>query len=103
MFSACSSTLAPNGMSWDEYHAARFALKIVYQEAEIDGCRELGVVQGSAFDDVGTAKDLAAGRAVELGADTLLIDKLWSDFNPFRLRRQPEIYYAEGRAYRCQE
>lgn len=101
LLAGCASGLAPNGMSWDEYHAAKYRLKIVYRAEAVADCQQLGLVRGSAYDDIGDSKDDAAERAVMIGANTLLIQKLWSDEPVTRLFNRRELHYAEGTAYRC--
>ena len=103
LVTACSPGLAPNGMTWEEYHAAEFRLKVKYFAEDVVGCVELGAVRGASWDDVGEAKEEAIAQALMFNADTLLLDNLWSDWRPFRLVGRKEIFYAEGQAYRCKK
>lgn len=100
--SACATGQAPNGMSWDEFHAARYKLVVAYNDTAVSGCQELGAVRGSSYDDIGTAKDRAAEQAVLLGGDHLLYTDLWTEWAPYNpFRRLQDLEHADGIAYRC--
>lgn len=103
LFAACAPSLAPNGMSWDEYHAAKYRLKVTYAAADVLACEKLGVVRGSSDDDMGGAKEVAIENALLLKGNTVLFGKLWSDLHAYRMVGRPEIFYAEGSVYRCPE
>lgn len=98
---SCTSGLAPNGMSWEEYRAAEYRLKVTHNAADVVDCQELGVVRGSDDHDMGLAKDDAIKKALMLKGDTIYFESLWSEWLPGRLVGRAEIFYADGRVYRC--
>lgn len=99
---SCSSSMVPNGMSWDQYHAAKYQLVVTHQAAEVAGCQELGEVKGTDYFDMGTAKDAAEENAVLIGGNHLLYQNLWSEWRPeAAFRHQRELYHADGMAYSC--
>ena len=101
LLAGCVSGSAPNGMSWDAYHAAKYRLKVVYQAELVSACQELGQVRGAAHDDIGAAKEAAGEQVLMLGGDTLLVQHLWSDPLSVQLLVRREPFYAEGSAYQC--
>ncbi len=98
---SCAPGLAPNGMTWEEYYAADYRLKVTHRADDVVGCQELGHVQGVSTEGVAGAKGDARKQVLMLFGDALLFERLWSErtLKPV----EPEIYYAEGRAYRCDE
>ncbi len=100
---ACGASKAPNGMTWEEFHAARFNLVVVHHDdSVVAGCQELGAVRGSSYDDIGVAKDRAAEQAVILGGDHLLFTRLWTEWAPYNpFRRLQDLHHADGVAYKC--
>ena len=98
---SCSPGLAPNGMSWEEYHAAAYRLKVTHAVADVAGCHELGVVRGMGHHDIGDAKNDAVEKALLLRGNAILFEKLWSDWLPPLRIRWSETFYAEGRVYHC--
>ena len=101
LLAGCVSGSAPNGMSWDKYHAAKYRLKVLYRAELVSACQELGPVRGTAYDDIGAAKEAAREQVLMLGGDTLLLQHLWSDPLSVQLLVRREPFYAEGSAYRC--
>ncbi len=101
LLAGCVPGSAPNGMSWDEYHAAKYRLKVIYRAKQVAACRELGQVRGTAYDDIGAAKEAAREQALLIGGDTLLLRNLWSDPLSPQLFVGRELFYAAGSAYRC--
>jgi len=100
----CSPGLAPNGKSWQEFHAAKYRMVVVYKAAEVANCQDLGPVHGASYEDVAVAKERAEYGAVMLGADHLLITELWTEWAPYNpFRRLQEKIHAEGVAYRCED
>lgn len=102
LLASCAPGFAPNGMTWEEYQAADYRLKVTHRAEDVIGCQELGHVQGSSTDGVAEAKDDARKQALMFRGNTLLFEKLWSDLTMHRWF-DPEIFYAEGTVYRCGE
>lgn len=102
LFLGCSAAVAPNGMSWDEYHAAKYNLKVTYAPDAVSGCQELGEVKGMDYNDMGSAKEVAEEATVSLGGNYLFFNNLWHEnrWGELLPNRQ-EIYHADGLAYRC--
>ena len=102
LLAGCATSTALNGMRWDEFNAAKYQLVVTHDATETVGCKELGTVRGTNYDDVGAAKNAAEEKAVILGGNTLLYTNLWSEwesYQPFRSMR--EIYHADGIVYQC--
>ena len=104
LLAGCAATTAPNGMSWDEFNAAKYRLVVTHAAAEVVGCKELGTVRGTDYSDGGTAKEAAEEKAVILGGNTLLYTNLWSEWQPYQpFRSMREIHHADGTVYQCVE
>jgi len=103
MLISCSSGLAPNGMTWQEYRAAEYRMKVTHNAADVSGCEELGSARGVSDDDMGGAKEDAVAKALLLMGNTILFESLWSDWFPPQRVGRAETFYAEGRVYRCSE
>ena len=102
MLAGCAAPTAPNGMSWEEFNAARFRLIVTHQAADVVACEELGQVRGSDYTDIATAKDAAEEKAVILGGDTLLYTKLWTEWSPYLpFARLRELHHADASVYKC--
>lgn len=99
---SCSSSVAPNGMSWSDYHAAQYNLTVTYVPEAVYECQELGEVKGVDYFDMGSAKEVAEEAAVLLGGNFLLYQNLWSERRPGELLpNRRELYHADGMAFRC--
>ena len=104
LLAGCAPSSAPNGMSWDDFSAAKYQLVVTHNAEGVPGCKELGVVRGTAYDDGLAAKDSAEEQAVLMGGDTLLYTNLWTEWKPGSLIEiQREIHHADGTVYRCSE
>lgn len=100
---SCAPGQTRNGMRWQEFYAAKYNLRVTYRAEEVADCRKLGFVRGTAYVDIGASKEAAIEQAVLLGGDTLYFERLWSELLTYRLVGPREIFYADGKAYRCQE